>query len=627
MSGKWRNEDAGPRQVKDFSRALGKLRGEGKAQDELYGVIGGKESRSTTIGMCEAMRLEVAALDEAIGERYGWTVTRATVRAIIADYEAALPEARTSRPVVDNRRSPEEEAERTAAADARAAEYRAAQEAQEAILGQAMAKAPAGAQALIIAELHQDESDAMTDYFNSRVLRTVAIGFRTGSREDFRQLRAAAAAFPETAHMASEETLAAWHDANGNRRHHQDHLEHRDNWSMGGGNYLSDHDSANYGTGWVVRSRPLPCSHVSLTEDAVPEKPAAAAPSAASVMTSGAVTVSPSSLGKDGVVEIRFAAKPAPEVLADLKAHGFRWARGNQCWYGRDVAYAEALAGTPEDVQHDAGPEPQPAQASEPAPRPQRATTIAPEVLAVLASAETDGNAVKITARLDRNAYVQVNKILEAAGGKWNRGAKAHLFPSDAAPVLAALMADGSVVTAQDEGYFPTPAAVVADLLDLADLEPGMEVLEPSAGDGAIAGPAAARGCAVDCVELNAKRADGLRSAGFARTVTAGDFLEVPQRPAYDRVLMNPPFAGKADAAHVRHALGFLRPGGLLMAVMSAGVTFREDRGTAGFRDLVDEAGGVILPLPDDAFKESGTGVRTVLVTIPATAGILAAVS
>ena len=55
-------------------------------------------------------------------------------------------------------------------------------------------------------------------------------------------------------------------------------------------------------------------------------------------------------------------------------------------------------------------------------------------------------------------------------------------------------------------------------------------------------------------------------------------------------MIMNPPFADKADIAHVRHALGFLRPGGLLIAVMAGGVTFREDRATAGFRELVEDA-------------------------------------
>jgi len=238
-------------------------------------------------------------------------------------------------------------------------------------------------------------------------------------------------------------------------------------------------------------------------------------------------------------------------------------------------------------------------------------------VLDVLRAAETDGNALRLTGQLDRKLYAEVNRALEAAGGKWNRKQQAHLFDSDAAAVLAGLLDDGSVTTAQDEGYFPTPAPVVARILMLATLEPGMTVLEPSAGDGAIAGPATSYGCWVDCVELNPKRATKLRTAGFARSVADCDFLTITPRRVYDRGLMNPPFANKQDIAHVRHALGFIKPGGLLVAVMAAGVTFREDRATAGFRELVDEAGGQIIPLPDESFKESGTGIKTVLVTIP----------
>ena len=50
---------------------------------------------------------------------------------------------------------------------------------------------------------------------------------------------------------------------------------------------------------------------------------------------------------------------------------------------------------------------------------------------------------------------------------------------------------------------------------------------------------------------------------------------------------------------------------------MSGGVEFRNDKLTQGFRDLVLERGGDIEGLPDGAFKESGTMVRAVIVTLP----------
>ena len=180
---------------------------------------------------------------------------------------------------------------------------------------------------------------------------------------------------------------------------------------------------------------------------------------------------------------------------------------------------------------------------------------------------------------------------------------------------------EAPLVVDRSTEFFPTPPAVVARMIDAARLEPGMSVLEPSAGLGAIARPAAPRGASVDCIELNGELVRRLHEAGFS--VQGGDFLEVPARPEYDRVLMNPPFASRADVKHVMHALGFLRRGGLLVAVMSAGAGFRDDNLTVGFRATVEERGGTITALPDDAFKESGTGVRTVLVTIPAPAPVV----
>lgn len=45
---------------------------------------------------------------------------------------------------------------------------------------------------------------------------------------------------------------------------------------------------------------------------------------------------------------------------------------------------------------------------------------------------------------------------------------------------------------------------------------------------------------------------------------------------------------------------------------------FRANRLTVEFRELVDGRGGEIVPLPDGAFKASGTMVNTVLVRLPA---------
>ena len=64
-----------------------------------------------------------------------------------------------------------------------------------------IARKPAWAEALIVAELEQDTSEIQSDYFGSRTVRTVAIGWRKGKKDDFKQYRAAAGRFAPTAHL------------------------------------------------------------------------------------------------------------------------------------------------------------------------------------------------------------------------------------------------------------------------------------------------------------------------------------------------------------------------------------------------------------------------------------------
>jgi methylase of polypeptide subunit release factors len=162
---------------------------------------------------------------------------------------------------------------------------------------------------------------------------------------------------------------------------------------------------------------------------------------------------------------------------------------------------------------------------------------------------------------------------------------------------------------------FYTPTLVAEQLADHGDVEDGMYCLEPSAGGGAIANVLRNRGGRVTCVEINPEAAGSLRQQGF--NTVEGDFLKC--EPAkwlqYDRVVMNPPFANHQDIAHVTHALGFLKPGGRLVSIMSKGFTFGEAKPRKAFRTLMEDMGGEILcELPSGTFKEAGTNIATVVV-------------
>lgn len=248
---------------------------------------------------------------------------------------------------------------------------------------------------------------------------------------------------------------------------------------------------------------------------------------------------------------------------------------------------------------------------------------LAPDVIEILDESTLIGNRLLLPGRqLDRALYGRVDAALKAIGGKWNRAAKAHLFEGNPADALDNLITTGEVTTHQDIGYFPTPPPVVDRLLDLADLGDRsrarkLHVLEPSAGRGAIAQAVRARGCMVDCVENDPANVAAIKAAGFAVWVGDMDFLTLQPAPIYDRVIMNPPFARQQDIDHVRHAYLFVRHGGLLVAVMSIGVRQRVNRKAAEFRAFVEMADGWFEDLPDDAFRPSGTGVRTCIAYIP----------
>lgn len=241
----------------------------------------------------------------------------------------------------------------------------------------------------------------------------------------------------------------------------------------------------------------------------------------------------------------------------------------------------------------------------------------------IIARADVLENTLTLPPKLDRADYLAVDKILKAIGGKWNRGAQAHLFESDPTPMIEQAIATLEVTRPQDFGFFETPEPLIERMLDLAGvgLAPPelhgewMTVLEPSSGRGRIVNAAIKRGAKVIAYELLSENALH-RSAPVGTEVQ--DFLTV--NPAghekVDAVVMNPPFARQDDIKHVMHAFQFLRAGGTLVSVMSAGAMFRENGLAKSFRAFVAGRGGSMERLPPQTFRESGTDVNTCLVVI-----------
>lgn len=158
---------------------------------------------------------------------------------------------------------------------------------------------------------------------------------------------------------------------------------------------------------------------------------------------------------------------------------------------------------------------------------------------------------------------------------------------------------------------FQTPASLAARMVELAGDRASLCVLEPSAGLGRILDAVAhCNPAELVAVELAQSCADELRRRVGLRVVQR-DFLTV--EPAeigqFDCVLMNPPFHMRADIRHIQHAMKFLLPGGVLVAICMD--TSHREKALRPLAETWEQ-------VPAGAFKESNTGVPTVMLSIRA---------
>lgn len=174
---------------------------------------------------------------------------------------------------------------------------------------------------------------------------------------------------------------------------------------------------------------------------------------------------------------------------------------------------------------------------------------------------------------------------------------------------------------------FPTPKNLAARMAHLLDVQPGEKVLEPSAGTGHLLGALGGSmfvPLSIDArpyrerrqvyaVEINPGMAQFLENEFPLTIVHCGDFLEFNSDGdlQFDKIIMNPPFANADDIKHIKHALAMLAPGGLLVAICANG-----SRQQSQLRPLVEACGGIWEELPSGTFKEAGTMVSSVLLTV-----------
>jgi len=176
-------------------------------------------------------------------------------------------------------------------------------------------------------------------------------------------------------------------------------------------------------------------------------------------------------------------------------------------------------------------------------------------------------------------------------------------------------------------GYFPTPEPLAEKVVEMACIEPGNTVLEPSAGTGNLIDAILKhhQGVRISYCELNCFLLDILR--GKYEGVNGVSFLgrdyfdldanRVENR--FDRIIMNPPFECGQDIDHVFRAWYFLlAPRGILAAIVSAGVFSQTNKKAKSFREFLQNAKALVHDVPAGSFKSSGTGIETKIVLVRA---------
>ena len=225
---------------------------------------------------------------------------------------------------------------------------------------------------------------------------------------------------------------------------------------------------------------------------------------------------------------------------------------------------------------------------------------------------------------MERKLYVEVNKAIEAFGGKWNKSKKCHVFKDKLLlEEIGKLLSDEPIEYTdlkKDLEWFETPPELAKKMVAKLGRIGEEFVLEPNIGRGGIAKFLECPKDQVIGYDIHQPFIDELSDLGY-KNLSCGDFLDssrfAPGYKEFSYIIMNPPFHNGSDCRHVLHAWKFLAPGGILVAVTSPAWKCRKGGIFQEFKALVEEFGnGEEEDIPEGTFKEAGTNVKTVLVTL-----------
>lgn len=236
----------------------------------------------------------------------------------------------------------------------------------------------------------------------------------------------------------------------------------------------------------------------------------------------------------------------------------------------------------------------------------------------ILKDCKIEGNVVKLPdIELDRKTYIEVTNKLNLIGGKWKGGKiGGFVFDEDPTELLDQISNGESRNIKKEFQFFGTPDKLADRLVELAEIEPGHTILEPSAGQGAIVKAIQRRipGIKVNAFELMPLNQTFLNK--FDNLSLLGTDFLTECNTSYNRIIANPPFNKNQDIDHILKMYSCLNDGGRLVTVASKHWQHAGNKKETTFRKWLEDINANILEVPAGEFKESGTTVATCIIVI-----------
>lgn len=200
------------------------------------------------------------------------------------------------------------------------------------------------------------------------------------------------------------------------------------------------------------------------------------------------------------------------------------------------------------------------------------------------------------------NISAETKEVFKYLGAK-NVYGETWDFGYPAKDVIFEILRSGQLPERKSHQFYQTPENLALHIIDLAEIDDGHAVLEPSAGFGAIAEHLPKEQTV--CVDVNNIHCTVLEKKGY--NVVNNDFISMNFASKFDRILMNPPFSKGRALEHLTKAHSLLKEDGKLVAILPASM-----KGNTYFEGWHHEWSDVLA----NEFIESGTGVNVAILSL-----------